>query len=113
MAIMKVRRPILNDSKQLSAYVKKTLESLQNYRQKQQVFSKDGVITIRDLLKWTGRKFSDKQSFMREGYALLVQRLRTSEEKQFVEAVLLSGTKVDQFHMPEEYERVVQQHLSQ
>ena len=60
MAIMKVRRPILNDSKQLATYVKKTLESLQNYRQKQRVFSKDGIITIRDLLKWTGRQFNDK-----------------------------------------------------
>lgn len=65
MAIMKVRRPILNDSQELSAYVKNTLESLQHYRQKQRVFSKDNIITIRDLLKWTGRKFIDKESFMR------------------------------------------------
>lgn len=31
---------------------------------------------------------------MREGYALLVERLRTQEEKKFVEGVLLAGSKM-------------------
>lgn len=112
MAIMKVRRPILNDSKQLSGYVKKTLDSLQHYRQKQRVFSKDNIITIRDLLKWTGRKFADKDSFMREGYALLTERLRTQEEKKFVSNVLFAGSKNQTYDMSREYQRVVNQHLS-
>lgn len=60
MAIMKVRRPILADSKQLATYVHKVLETLQNYRLRQKVMSKDSVITIRDLLKWTGRRFTEK-----------------------------------------------------
>ena len=60
MAIMKVRRPILADSKELATYVHKVLETLQNYRLRQKVMSKDSVITIRDLLKWTGRKFTEK-----------------------------------------------------
>ena len=79
MAIMKVRRPILADSKELSDYIQKVLNTLANYRQRQRVFSKDSVITIRDLLKWTGRKYSDKESFIREGFALLGERLRTEE----------------------------------
>jgi midasin (ATPase involved in ribosome maturation) len=48
------------------------------------VFSKDGVITVRDLLKWTGREFRDKGEFVREGYAIFVERIRGEEERKFV-----------------------------
>jgi midasin len=84
MAIMKARREILSQSQHLASYVKKNLESLSEYRQRQRVFSKDGLITIRDLLKWTGREFIDKDNFMRDGFALLGERLRTEEEKKYV-----------------------------
>ena len=50
-----------------------------NYRQRQKVFSKDGLITMRDLLKWTGRRFVDKEMFIIEGYGILAERLRTIE----------------------------------
>ena len=33
-------------------FVKRTLETLANYRQRQRVFEKEGLITIRNLLKW-------------------------------------------------------------
>ena len=45
------------------------------------MFSKDGLITMRDLLKWTGRKFVNKELFIIEGYGILAERLRTIEEK--------------------------------
>ena len=55
----------------MSAFVKKTLESLINYRQRQRVFEKDGLITIRNLLKWCERRFVSKEKFAMEGYAIL------------------------------------------
>ena len=61
------------------------------------------MITIRDLLKWTGREFLTKEMFMIDGYALLAERLRTKEEKQFVEGVL--GLK-DPTILHDEYERI-------
>ena len=61
MSIMKERRHILKHSEDLSRYVQKTLESLSDYRQRQRVFSKDGMITIRDLLKWTTRQMPTKE----------------------------------------------------
>lgn len=60
MAILEARSPLLKDSKDLSQLVKKTLESLTNYRQRQRVFEKDGLITIRNLLKWCERPFITK-----------------------------------------------------
>ncbi len=71
MAILEARRPLVGDSKELSNYIKKVLEALINYRQRQKVFSKDGLITMRDLLKWTGRKFVNKELFVIEGYGIL------------------------------------------
>lgn len=38
MAILEARSPLLKDSKELSVFVKKTLEALINYRQRQRVF---------------------------------------------------------------------------
>jgi midasin (ATPase involved in ribosome maturation) len=34
---------------------------------------------MRDLLKWTGRRFEDKDMFIVEGYGILAERLRTAE----------------------------------
>ena len=34
---------------------------------------------MRDLLKWTGRKFVDKDLFIIEGYCILAERLRILE----------------------------------
>lgn len=58
------------------------------------MFSKDGLITMRDLLKWTGRKFVDKERFIIEGYGILAERLRTIEEKEHVFNVLANGAKI-------------------
>lgn len=77
MAILEARRSLVGDSKELSNYIKKVLQALINYRQRQKVFSKDGLITMRDLLKWTGRKFVNKEMFIIEGYGILAERLRT------------------------------------
>jgi midasin (ATPase involved in ribosome maturation) len=76
MAILEARSPLLKDSKDLSTFVRKTLESLSNYRQRQRVFEKDGLVTIRNLLKWCERKYVDKEKFAVEGYAILAEKLR-------------------------------------
>ena len=94
MAILEARRSLVGDSKELSNYIKKVLQSLINYRQRQKVFSKDGLITMRDLLKWTGRKFVNKEMFIIEGYGILAERLRTLEEKEHVYQVLSAGSKI-------------------
>ena len=67
MSIMKSRSSLMAQSKELSQYVEKILKPLMNYRQKQKIFSKDGMITIRDLLKWTSREqeCKDKVKFAR------------------------------------------------
>lgn len=76
MAILEARSPLLKDSKDLSTFVRKTLENLSNYRQRQRVFEKDGLVTIRNLLKWCERKYISKEKFAVEGYAILAEKLR-------------------------------------
>ena len=50
---------------------------------------------MRDLLKWTGRKFNDKEMFIIEGYGILAERLRTTQEKEHVFPVLTQGSKIN------------------
>lgn len=71
MAILEARSPLLKDSKELFNFVKRTLETLSNYRQRQRVFEKEGLITIRNLLKWCERPYISKEKFIMEGYAIL------------------------------------------
>lgn len=71
MAILQARSLLLKDSKELYSLVKKTLDALVNYRQRQRVFEKDGLITIRNLLKWCSRPYISKENFVLEGYAIL------------------------------------------
>ncbi len=46
------------------------------------VFNKEGLITIRDLLKWGNRAFTNKEEFIFNGFTILAERLRNQEEKQ-------------------------------
>jgi midasin (ATPase involved in ribosome maturation) len=50
---------------------------------------------MRDLLKWTGRKFTDKEMFVIEGYGILAERLRTIQEKKYVLEVLAASSKTN------------------
>lgn len=77
------------------------------------MFEKDGLITIRNLLKWCERKFISKEKFAMEGYAILAEKLRNNEEKRFVEKVLLSGLKYTVEQVRQEYFQVVEQEFSE
>lgn len=70
------------------------LNSLSQYRLREKIFIKDAVITIRDLLKWTGRTIDTsnlKENFALEGFTVIGERLRTLEEKQYVKSVLCNS----------------------
>jgi midasin len=71
------------------------MDSLRQRRSKSGVFlGKDGFITPRDLLRWAERGASSKVELAREGYMLLAERLRTSEEKEYVKMELENQIKV-------------------
>ena len=42
---------------------------------------KEGVVTVRDLIKWAQRNITTKEDLAYEGYFLLAERLRNSEER--------------------------------
>lgn len=55
---------------------------------------KDSFITPRDLLRWAERRSSSRIEFAEQGYMLLAERLRSSEEKLVVKSVLEEHLKV-------------------
>ena len=75
------------------------------------MFTKDGLITMRDILKWTGRKFVNKDLFIIEGYGILAERLRTIEEKEHVFNVLSAGSKITYQHIFAYYDKIVGEQL--
>ena len=63
--------------------------TLRQRRSRSGVFlGKDSFITPRDLLRWAGRGANSTQELAQEGYMLLAERLRTSEEKNVVAQVI-------------------------
>jgi midasin len=65
------------------------MDTLRARRSKSGIFlGKDGFISPRDLLRWAERKASSKQELAREGFMLLAERLRTSEERNFVKTCI-------------------------
>ena len=70
------------------------MESLKIYRQNSSVFrGNDSVITVRDLLKWASRYHATsqvitKEDMAHEGFILLAERMRNSEDRQFVKDIL-------------------------
>ena len=71
------------------------MRDLKVFRQRSNFFiGKEGVITIRDLLKWGGRKPSTYEDLALEGYCLLAERLRNIEERQFIKEILEKHCKV-------------------
>jgi midasin len=65
------------------------MDALRRQRSKSGVFmGKDGLITPRDLLRWSERGASSKVELAQEGFMLLAERLRTLEEKKCVQGVI-------------------------
>lgn len=71
------------------------MEALRFRRSKSNVFlGKDSFITPRDLLRWAERKAGSKLELAQQGFMLLAERLRSTEEKEMVRSVLEEHFKV-------------------
>ena len=91
-------KQIIIERGEISSKLAETLvnvkESLKIYRQNSSIFrGNDSVITVRDLLKWASRYHSTTQvttteDMAHEGFILLAERMRNSEDKQFVKDIL-------------------------
>ena len=72
------------------------MKELQLIRSQQNVFAgKESVITIRDLLKWGKRPCDSKEDLSIQGYCLLAERLRNSNEREWVSSILQKLTSVE------------------
>ena len=49
---------------------------------------KEGVITVRDLLKWGKRDISSLEDLAKEGYCILGERIRHEPDKVIVKEIL-------------------------
>ena len=71
------------------------MKDLKVFRQRNNFFiGKEGVITIRDLLKWGGRRPASWEDLALEGYCLLAERLRNSDERIFIQEILEKHCKI-------------------
>jgi MoxR-like ATPase len=71
------------------------MDSLRQRRSRSGIFlGKDGLITPRDLLRWADRGASSKIELAQEGYMLLAERLRSSEEQDCVKEEIEKHLKV-------------------
>ena len=65
------------------------LKDLKVYRQRSNFFTgKEGVVTVRDLIKWGQRSVKSLEELAQEGYSILAERLRTQEERDFIKKVI-------------------------
>ena len=72
------------------------LQDLRIFRQRSNFFTgKEGVITVRDLIKWGNRPVSSILELGIEGYCILAERLRTCEERTFIKKVLEKNLKIE------------------
>ncbi|CAG8477638.1 12585_t:CDS:2 [Gigaspora rosea] len=70
-------------------------KKLMEQRQSTRIFEKQhGFITLRDLFRWAKRGAMDYKELAEQGYMLLAERVRKSEEKLIVKQVLETVMKV-------------------
>jgi midasin len=66
------------------------------FRQRSNIFSgKEGVITVRDLIKWGKREITCIEDLAYEGYFVLAEKMRTIEEREFIKNIIIKHTKVN------------------
>jgi midasin (ATPase involved in ribosome maturation) len=71
------------------------LELQKNRQNSSLLLGKYGSLTVRDLIKWGKRSPQSALDVAREGYMLLVEKLRTQEEKAIVIKILSDVCKVN------------------
>jgi midasin len=70
------------------------MDTLRDRRSSSGIFlGKDGFITPRDLLRWAERKASSRHELAQEGFMLLAERLRTTEERNYVKTTIERNLK--------------------
>eukprot|EP00347_Sterkiella_histriomuscorum_P024492 403330924 len=86
------------------------MENLQIYRSQGNIFSgKESTITVRDLLKWANRlrqlQSVSTLDLALEGYLVLGERSRNSQDKQFIKQTIerVVKTKIDEKQFYEDY----------
>ena len=88
------------------------MKDLQYYRQESSVFTgNDGVITVRDLLKWASREFVTIDDLAHEGYILLAERMRNQSDRDFVKKIIEKHCKL-QIDVEAHYIKYFEDHLS-
>lgn len=71
------------------------LKDLKIFRQRSNFFGgKEGVVTVRDLIKWGQREVENLEQLGLEGYCLLAERLRSEEERAFIQKTIEKHLKV-------------------
>ncbi|KAL4485768.1 hypothetical protein ABPG72_012308 [Tetrahymena utriculariae] len=87
------------------------LKDLKVFRQRNNFFlGKEGVITVRDLIKWGNREVQSLEDLAIEGYCLLAERLRTNEEREFIQKIIEKHCKV-KIHPNQYYESYSKNHF--
>ena len=68
--------------KSFSKKILNVTKDLKVFRQQSNFFmGKEGVVTVRDLIKWANRNITTKEDLAYEGYFLLAERLRSEDER--------------------------------
>lgn len=85
-----------------SGMIVKISTELQIQRQKSTfLLGKQGMVTMRDLIKWGHRQPQSPQMVAEIGYMLLCEKLRTKEEKEYVSQIInkICKSKVSEDHL--------------
>ncbi len=68
------------------------MRDLKVFRQRNNFFvGREGVITVRDLIKWGKREVTRAEELAIEGYLLLAERLRNGKKKRYLKFVNFWG----------------------
>jgi midasin len=72
------------------------MRDLKVFRQRNNFFvGREGVITVRDLIKWGKREVTRAEELAIEGYLLLAERLRNGKKKRYLKFVNFWGLSID------------------
>ena len=69
--------------------------------------NKTGLITIRDLIKWSNRKeyMISKEEIAYEGFTLLAERMRDHFQKKLLKEIIAKEAKIKNFNISKIYQR--------
>lgn len=87
---------------------------LQNLRSHDELLEgKHGLITVRDLLKWSLRATGSKEEVVMEGYSLLAERIREYEQREIVQAIMKEHAQIKNFEIQAYYDSAFDKLITQ